>query len=327
MHGESGRARRDFAAFIPRTVVGRWAAQAFGRHSNGNIGRAAAGASWLASGLCRIGCGGHMFFILSKVLTFALQPSSLMWLGIAMGFVLSQSTVRLRGFGVFLAIASIAGLFLAGLSPLANILLYPLEQRFPARSPASISGPVAGIVLLGGAEDGWVSAGRGSLALNEAAERVTETLRLARAHPQAKVVITGGVASLYGQDREGSTAVALMFEGLGVARERFVVETSSRNTHENATMTLPLIAARPGETWLLVTSAYHMPRAVGVFRKAGLDVVAYPVDFRLRGSEDLSRWFPSLPAGLQRLDLAAKEWAGLLAYHISGRTQHWLPAP
>lgn len=268
-----------------------------------------------------------MFYFFSKVLTFLLQPSSLMWLGVVTGLVLRERSNRLRRFALWLSIASLSGLFLAGLSPLANLLVLPLEQRFPARSPSSIASPVAGIILLGGAEDGWVSAGRGALALNEAAERITETLRLATALPQAKVVISGGVAHLFGGDREGSTAVAALLAELGVDKERFIVETRARNTHENATMTLPLIAAKPGETWLLVTSAYHMPRAVGVFRKAGLDVVAYPVDFRLRGREDLARWFPSLPAGLKRFDLAAKEWLGLFAYAITGRTSEWFPAP
>jgi len=268
-----------------------------------------------------------MFYTLSKILTFVLQPSSLMWLGTVAGLVVSACAARFRRLGLALSIAGVTCLFVAGLSPLANVLVLPLEQRFEARSPADIADPVAGIILLGGAEDGWVSAGRGALALNEAAERITETLRLANAHPQARVVITGGVARLYGDDREGSTAVATLFRELGIAKDRFVVETRSRNTYENATMTLPLIAAKPGETWLLVTSAYHMPRAVGVFRKAGLDVIAYPVDFRLRGSEDLSRWFQSLPAGLQRFDLAAKEWVGLLAYYVAGRTSRWFPAP
>ncbi|HRY06603.1 MAG TPA: YdcF family protein [Hyphomicrobiaceae bacterium] len=268
-----------------------------------------------------------MFFTLSKLSTFALQPSSLMWLGILAGFVLSVGTTRLRRFGIALSIVAITGLFVAGLSPLANIVLFPLEQRFPARTPAGIADPVAGIIVLGGAEDGWVSAGRGSLALNEAGERITETLRLARAHSHAKVVISGGVARLYGDDQEGSSAVATLLEELGVDENRVIVETHARNTYENATKTLPLIATKPGETWLIVTSAYHMPRAVGVFRKVGLDVVAYPVDFRMRGQEDLSRWFASLPAGLQRFDLAAKEWAGLLAYYMTGRSQSWFPGP
>lgn len=268
-----------------------------------------------------------MFHTLSKVLTFLLQPSSLLWLGVVAGLAMREWSSRLRRMGLGLSIASLAGVFLAGLSPLANVLVLPLEQRFPASSPKSIASPVAGIILLGGAEDGWVSAGHGALALNEAAERITETARLANAHPHAKVVVTGGVARLYGDDQEGSTAVTVLLREFGIAKERFVIETRSRNTHENATMTLPLIGAKPGEIWLLVTSAYHMPRAVGVFRKAGLDVVAYPVDFRMRGSQDLTRWFPSLPDGLKRFDLAIKEWMGLFAYRVTGRTAEWFPAP
>ncbi len=270
---------------------------------------------------------GGMFFTLSKILTFLMQPSSVIWLAIAAGVVLREASTRFRRFGLGLLLAGLTGMFLIGLSPLANTLVAPLEERFPVKAPDSIGEPVAGIILLGGAEDGWVSAGRGSLALNEAAERITETMRLAKHHPQAKVVITGGVARLYGSDGEGTTAVAALLQELGIAKDRFVLETRARNTYENATLTLPMLAAKPGETWLLVTSAYHMPRAVGVFRKAGLNVLAYPVDFRMRGSEDLTRWFSSLPAGLTRFDLAAKEWAGLIAYRLTGRTADWFPAP
>lgn len=268
-----------------------------------------------------------MFFTLSKILTFLLQPSSLLWLGAVVGLLLSILTVRFRRSGLWFAMTSMALMLVAGLSPLANWLVLPLEERFPARSLDSIKGPVAGIILLGGAEDGWVSAGRGLLALNEAAERITETVRLAKAHPEAKVMITGGVARLYGDDQEGSTAVAHLLHELGIAKDRLILETRARNTHENARNTLPLIGAKPGETWLLVTSAYHMPRSIGVFRKAGLHVVAYPADFRMRGRQDLTRGFSSLPSGLTRLDLAAKEWLGLIAYHLTDRTTELFPGP
>ncbi len=268
-----------------------------------------------------------MFLLLSKVLTFLLQPSSALWLALVLGLVLREWVPRLRRAGLAISILSLAAFFLAGISPLANALILPLEERFPARTAASIKGPVAGIILLGGAEDGWVSVGRGALAVNEAAERITETARLALAFPQAKIVVTGGVASLINKDAVGTHEIANFFEDLGVARDRLIAEIKSRNTHENATLTLPLIDLKPGDTWLLVTSAFHMPRSVGVFRKAGLDVVAYPVDFRVRGSEDLTRWFPTLPSGLSRFDTAAKEWAGLVAYYLTGRTSALFPAP
>lgn len=268
-----------------------------------------------------------MFYALSKVITFILQPSSVLWLALLSGLVLREWVPRLRRTGVALSVFGLLALLLVGISPLANAVILPLEERFPARTAAGIQGPVAGIILLGGAEDGWVSTGRGALAVNEAAERITETARLALAHPQAKVVVTGGVANLVNKGAVGTREIAQFFQDLGVSPDRLIAETKSRNTHENATLTLPLINAKPGETWLLVTSAYHMPRSVGVFRKAGLDVVAYPVDFRVRGTEDLTRWFPTMPSGLKRFDTAVKEWAGLIAYRLTGRTSALFPAP
>lgn len=268
-----------------------------------------------------------MFYIFSKVLTFLFQPSSLLWLAILAGLLLREWRPHRRRTAVALSVASLVALLLAGLSPLSNAIILPLEERFPARSPASLETPVAGIIMLGGAEDGWVSSGRGVLAVNEAAERITETARLALALPHAKVVVTGGVSRLLNDGAEGMTAVARFFQDFGIAAGRLILETKSRNTYENATMTLPLIKDQPAGTWLLVTSAYHMPRAMGVFRKAGYNVVAYPVDFRVRGSEDLTRWFPTMPSGLKRFDTAAKEWAGLLAYRLTGRTTSLFPAP
>lgn len=270
---------------------------------------------------------GAMFYTLSKVLTFLLQPSSALWLAIAAGFFLREWRPRWHRTGLVVSVISLVALFIAGLSPVSNALLLPLEDRFPAGQVNSVKKPVTGIIVLGGAEDGWISSGRGGLAVNEAAERITETLRLALAYPQAKVAITGGVARLLHEDKEGSSAVAAFFQDVGVSKDRLIVETQSRNTYENATRMLPLIDDKPGETWLIVTSAFHMPRSVGVFRKAGLDVVAYPVDFRVRGSEDLTRWFPSLPAGLKRFDMVLKEWAGLIAYRLTGRTNTLFPAP
>lgn len=268
-----------------------------------------------------------MFHTLSKIFTFVLQPSSLLWLAFLFGLVLREWAPRWRRTGLRLSILALVALFVAGLSPLSNALLLPLEERFATATPQSITGQVAGIILLGGAEDGWVSTGRGGLAVNEAAERITETARLARAHPEAKIVVTGGVARLLGTGAEGSSAVAEFFRDMGIAPDRLIVETKSRNTHENATFTLALIEPKPGETWLLITSAYHMPRSVGVFRKAGLEPKAYPVDYRLHGAVDTTRWFESLPSGLKRFDLAVKEWAGLLAYWLSGRTSALLPSP
>jgi uncharacterized SAM-binding protein YcdF (DUF218 family) len=116
-------------------------------------------------------------------------------------------------------------------------------------------------------------------------------------------------------------------EALGVAHNRITAEEQSRNTIENAVFSRLVAQPKPGERWLLVTSAYHMPRAVAAFRAAGFPVEAYPVDWRTRGPIDALTPFGSLSDGLQRTDAAVHEWIGLLAYRLSGRTKELFPAP
>jgi uncharacterized SAM-binding protein YcdF (DUF218 family) len=125
---------------------------------------------------------------------------------------------------------------------------------------------------------------------------------------------------------EAEYAVELL-ESFGIARNRILLEDKSRNTIENAAFSKALAAPKPGERWLLVTSGYHMPRAIGVFRHAGFAVEAYPVDWRTRGPIDLVLPFESVTAGLRRTDTAVHEWIGLVAYWLAGRTSELFPAP
>jgi len=172
-----------------------------------------------------------------------------------------------------------------------------------------------------------VSAGRGIVALNESGERLTAFAELARRYPDAKLVFTGGSGQiLFSAAREADIAGSL-FEGLGIPRERIILEDQSRNTWQNAVLTRDLVSPQPGERWLVITSAWHMPRSIGCFRAAGFDVEAYPVDFRTRGQGDLWRPFSSVSEGLRRVDTAVREWIGLVAYRATGRTSELLPAP
>ena len=111
---------------------------------------------------------------------------------------------------------------------------------------------------------------------------------------------------------------------LGVAPGRIELETHSRNTYENARFAAEIAHPRPGETWLLATSAFHMPRAMGCFRAAGFPVIAFPSDYRYVGLT-----FPRLDLfdGLSELKYALHEYTGLIAYRLSGKTQDFLPGP
>jgi len=267
--------------------------------------------------------GHEVLFILSKILGFFALPSNLF---MAIGLVgLVLLCTRLTRLASFLVVTSLVLLALAGFSPLGNVLMLPLEQRFPAWDPSR--GPPTGIVVLGGAISPDVSAARGSVALDEAAERITATAELARRYPDARIVFTGGSAALIHSTRTEAPFAVRELEALGVAHDRITAEEQSRNTIENAVYARLIANPRPGERWLLVTSAYHMPRAMAAFRAAGFAVEAYPVDWRTSWPHDAFRPFASLADGLKRTDTATCEWVGLLAYRATGATTTLFPGP
>jgi uncharacterized SAM-binding protein YcdF (DUF218 family) len=267
-----------------------------------------------------------MQFVVANMLWFLAQPSSLIWLALAAGLVL-QARTRFERLGRRLAVIGVALLVVGGLSPLANLLLLPLEQRFPQPVIAPDRGTFAGIIVLGGAEDGRISAARGQLALNEAGERIAQAVVLARRLPSARLVFTGGAGSVLREERPGSQSVAGYWQAVGIEAGRIVIEPASLTTHENAVLTRKLLRPKPNERWLLVTSAAHMPRAMGLFRKAGFDVTAYPVDYRTKDAGDALRPFNGIARGLQRLDDGVREWASLLVHWMMGRIDALFPAP
>ena len=264
-----------------------------------------------------------LFFVLSKTLGILLLPTDfLIFVGIAGAILLGTRFARL---GRRLMVVSLLSFAICGFSPLGSWLLFPLESRFPAWDAAR--GAPDGIVVLGGSIDADVSAARGVAVVRGAADRIVAAAALARQYPDARIVFTGGSSNLIENDPREADYAAEIFERLGVRRERLSIERRSRNTEENAEFTKAIAAPKNGERWLLVTSAYHMPRSVGLFRKAGFAVEPYPVDWRVGSRADLLRLSAVAIEGLQRTDLAVHEWIGLLAYRLTGKTSQLLPGP
>jgi uncharacterized SAM-binding protein YcdF (DUF218 family) len=264
-----------------------------------------------------------MFFPVSKILGFFALPSNLVVVLGLVGVVLLAT--RWRRVGRRLLVTSLLLLAVLGWSPLGNALMVPLEDRFPAFSDSGTE--IAGLVILGGATTPYLSEARDSVALNEAAERITAAATLALRHPGARIIHSGGDATfIFGGGSESAAALRLLRE-LGIPDDRLLAEDRSRNTVENAVFSKEIAQPKPGERWLLVTSAYHMPRSIGVFRKAGFAVEAYPVDFRTIGPADALRPFPSIGDGLRRTDTAMREWVGLVVYWLTSRSSALFPGP
>jgi uncharacterized SAM-binding protein YcdF (DUF218 family) len=264
-----------------------------------------------------------MLFVASKLFAFFTLPSNLLFLLLLVGIPLMAT--RFAKAGRALTLAALALLVLFGIGPGANWLIYPLEQRFPKWDVSR--GAPDGIVVLGGSIGPENSAVRGEPALNESAERLTAVADLARRFPSIPIVFSGGNANLFPGGPSEAQFARRLFESFGIAPDRIVLESHSRTTAENATHTRDVVKPKPGSRWLLVTSAHHMPRSVGVFRSANFPVEAYPVDWRTSGPEDLWKPFGSFASGLARTDAAMHEWIGLVVYWLTGRMSEFLPGP
>lgn len=265
-----------------------------------------------------------MFYYASKLVWIVLTPSNFLITLTLIGAALCAT--RFAKAGRRLAFTSALLLLIAGVSPLSTLVMAPLENRFPDWR-ASPHQPPDGIIVLGGSVDANVSFHRRfPLELTEAGDRILAMIELARAYPQTRLVFTGGVGELVGNAGVEADEVRKKIGAAGLDPSRIIFERESRTTYENAIFTRDIVRPKPGERWLLVTSAAHMPRSVGCFRAAGFTIEAYPVDFRTSPGD---WYFPSFEAsaGLRRLDVATREWIGLIAYRLSSRTDALFPAP
>lgn len=267
--------------------------------------------------------GVFLFFAISKSFGYMLIPTNfLIGLGLFGAILLLTRFARL---GRRLMVTALILLAVCAFSPLSNFVLYPLEQRFPKWDDSR--GDPDGIIVLGGSLDPDLAAAHGVPVISSAGDRITGAAALAHRYPNARLVFTGGSPNLLHNDAKEADYATALFQGLGIARSRLIMERLSRNTKENAEFTKALVKPKPGERWLLVTSAYHMPRSVGLFRKAGFPVEAYPVDWKVGSREDLFGYHLMGKDGLVLVDTGVREWLGLIAYRLNGSTDTLLPGP
>jgi len=265
-----------------------------------------------------------MIFVLSKIVNFFALPSNALIMLCVLGLVLLIVTPFRRTATWLLAIG--LGLYLLfGLSPAPNWLVLPLTERFPAWKPDGRAPD--GIIVLGGAINAEATVVRGSVEMDQSGERILTMLKLARQYPSARIVFTGGSGNLIAHSVPEAPIAGQLLEDFGVAKDRIILEGESRTTAENAEFTKRLVSPKPGERWLLVTSAFHMPRSIGSFRKVGFDVEAYPVDWRSQGWTEALDPFDKMSGGLARADSAIHEWTGLIGYWLTGHSSELFPGP
>ncbi len=260
-----------------------------------------------------------MYEIVSKVGWAITQPAHIVLLMLCIGVALLWT--RWPYTGRWLASIGATLLIVAAVLPLAAWITQPLEDRFPALDPPSRAD---GIIVLGGATRPTVTAARGRASVGANAERLLSFVTLAKRYPNAKLLFLGGSDRLGGEPLSQADVARTVLSDMGLDVGRVVFEGESKNTYQNALFGRDLVLPVPGEVWILITSASHMPRAVGVFRRLGWPVVAYPVGFRTGGGSSFGF---RLAGGLNGLSSATREWVGLFVYRILGRSSAFYPGP
>ncbi|WP_439578518.1 YdcF family protein [Elioraea sp.] len=259
--------------------------------------------------------------LVSKTLWFVGRPGTFALILACIGLA---AVWRGRRWGRWPLLAGL-GFYVSVLAtPLAPWIVMPLEDRFarPAEPPSRVDG----VIALGGAVDQNLTEARGLPALNGAAERMTEFVGLARRYPEARLVFTGGQGSLVHGGVTEADVARQVFTAMGLPETRVTYESAARNTWENAVFTHRLAVPQPGETWLLVTSASHMPRSVGAFRRAGWQVVPWPVNYRT-GPGFAALYDAPFPERLHMVESGLREWLGLAVYRLLGRSDALFPSP
>lgn len=255
-----------------------------------------------------------MFFYLGKIFWALLSPLTLIWLLLIVGcgMIFAGRIV----WGRKILVTGIALFLTLGILPVGPNALYWLESRYEAPNP--LPEKIDGIIILGGAVHSEMSQIHNQPSLNEYGERVTEAVRLSRLYPQARIVYSGGDGRLIPSSTTESAETKKLLENMGISTERIVFESSSRTTYENMTDSKVLINPQAGENWLLVTSAFHLPRSVAVFKKGGWNVIPYPAGYLEKGAPV---WVPRLDVlgNFYKLQVAMKEIVGIIAYDLTGK--------
>lgn len=253
-----------------------------------------------------------MFFVLSKLFWHIAAPShllALLILGAAVCLLL-----RWKRLGHVLGALAVLLLLAAGLSPLPALAIRSLENNYPR--PAWPS-HVDGILILGSGFDTQLLRLRHAPQSNGGAWRLVEGFAAARHYPNARVVFSGGSGSLMGQPFSEAETARYVLEELGLDPRRLVLEARSRNTYENFLFSKKLVKPKPGEVWLLATSAVHMPRAMAIAKKLDWPMLAWPTDY-ITTPWSHGDWL-DVADNLGLADYAAHEWIGMIAYRLTGK--------
>ena len=262
----------------------------------------------------------NLFFFASKLLWLLLSPSSVLVIWILVTAILVHLKWQKWALRSVWSLSIVV--VLIGFLPIGQWMLIPLERRFEVNP--SLPDKVDGIVVLSGSELAKSTHYWQQVQLNGAAERNIAFMHLAQRYSNAKLVFTGGNGRMFDHQFKEADVAKKLYQQLGFDVSRINFERKARNTAENAALSYAMVKPQADENWVLITSAWHMPRSIGIFCQLGWSMTPYPVDYFTSTIGIRSfRW--GFVQKFSQFNMASKEWIGLLVYHLTGRTAQLLP--
>lgn len=261
-----------------------------------------------------------MFFVASKIFWALAQPLNafclLALIGLAARAVWPKEGQGIMNFALIL-------ILVFGVVPVGPMALTWLERQYP--TPRALPDKIDGVIVLGGGFDSYLTQTSGHIVANDNVDRAFCFVEIAKKHPGAKLVFSGGSGDILHPDAMESLDARLFFHLSGLDSAKIIYETQSRNTYENGYYTKEMVKPKAGENWVLVTSAYHMPRSVGIFEKLDWKVIPYQCDPRTNGSYSIGGSLPNVTGNFSALNIALREIIGLIVYNLTGKSAFIIP--
>lgn len=261
-----------------------------------------------------------MFFVASKIFWALAQPLNALCLlaltGLAARAVSPKQGQAIMNFALM-------AILLFAVVPVGPLALTWLERQYP--TPRSLPEKIDGVIVLGGGFESYLTQTTGHIVANDSVDRVFCFVEIAKKNPEAKLVFSGGSGDILHPDAMESLDARMFFHLAELDSAKILYETQSRNTYENAYYTKEMVKPKAGENWVLVTSAYHMPRSVGIFEKLGWKIIPYQCDPRTDGTYGIGGSLPSATGNFSALNIAVKEIIGLIVYRLTGKSAFIIP--
>lgn len=261
-----------------------------------------------------------MFFMASKIFWALAQPLNALCLlaliGLAVRAVWPKEGQGIMNFALIL-------ILFFGIVPIGPLALTWLERQYPA--PPALPEKIDGVIVLGGGFESYLTQTSGHIVANDSVDRVFCFVEIAKKHPKARLVFSGGPGDILHPDAMESLDARLFFHLSGLDGTKILYETQSRNTYENAYYTREMVKPKAGENWVLVTSAFHMPRSVGSFEKLGWKIIPYQCDPRTDGAYNIGGRLPNVTGNFSAMNIAFKEIIGLIVYNLTGKSAFIIP--